>query len=199
LSTPATGSVTHFLGQLRAGDQRAAAKLWDRYCPRLLALARRTLAGQAGPLADADDAVQSAFVSFFRRVERGGLGEQLHRDSLWNLLGTITIRKARRQLRRQRAKKRGGGRVRAETDLAGNDNDAFRLDEALADVSTADFDLACVELLEALDAELRPYAVLRLMGYKDRESAEMLDCTQRKVERKLQLVRLAWQAHLEDS
>lgn len=199
MSTPATGSVTHFLGQLQAGDQRAAEKLWDRYCPRLLALARRTLSGQAGPLADADDAVQSAFVSFFRRAEQGGLDQQLHRDSLWNLLCTITVRKARRQLRRQRAIKRGGGLVRAETDLAGKDGNAFRLDEALADVATADFDLACVELLEALDEDLRPYAVLRLMGYKDRETAELLDCTQRKVERKLQLVRLAWQGQLDDS
>ena len=34
------GSVTGWLGQLRAGDPAAVQPLWERYCHRLLPVAR---------------------------------------------------------------------------------------------------------------------------------------------------------------
>ena len=55
-----------------------------------------------------------------------------------------------------------------------------------------EFDLYCSELLTALDEEPRAIALLRLMGYKNREIADLLDCTERKIERKLALIREAW-------
>jgi DNA-directed RNA polymerase specialized sigma24 family protein len=69
------------------------------------------------------------------------------------------------------------------------------LEQLAADMKATDFDLSCEELLLQLDEELRVYAVMRLMGYRNREIAEQFDCTERKVERKLELIRLCWEQH----
>jgi DNA-directed RNA polymerase specialized sigma24 family protein len=189
----ASGSVTRFFGRLRAGDPAAAAALWERFFPRLVALARKTLAGRPQRVADADDAAQSAFASFCLRV-RAGEFEVRDRGDLWNLLGVITANKARTQARREAAEKRGGGRVVGEGALVGPGGSPLPLDEAGADLPAADFDLQCEDLLNRLEPELREFAVLRLLGYRNAEIARMHDCTERKVERKLNLIRLRWES-----
>jgi DNA-directed RNA polymerase specialized sigma24 family protein len=191
MSVNPEGSVSQFFDAMRAGDSAAAHKLWERFFPRLHALARKALAGRPQRATDAEDAVQSAFASFFRRAREGAFGAGLDRGDLWSLLGVIAVRKARRQARREAAAKRGGGRVLDEAALAGPD-DLAALD-ALAARPAADFDLHCEELLGQLhDDELRTVALLRLLGHKNREIAELLECTERKVERKLNLIRLSW-------
>jgi len=187
------GSVSQLFEQLRAGDAAATQELWDRLLPRLLGLARKTLAGRPQQIADADDAVQSAFASFYQRARRGDFPGPLGRDDLWNLLGLFTVRKARRQARREGAQKRGGGKVVGEAALARADGTPLRLDEIAGTLPAAEFDLSCEELLLQLDAELRVFAVLRLLGYRNREIADALRCTERKVERKLALIRLVWE------
>ncbi len=188
-----TGSVTHFFNQLQTGEPAAAEALWERFFPRLVALARKTLAGRPQRAADADDAAQSAFASFCLRVRAGEftIGD---RNDLWNLLGTITVNKARIQMRREAAQKRGGGRVVGEDELTRPDGSPLSLEEA-AVLPPAEFDFHCEELLNQLEPQLREIAVLRMLGYKNREIARMLDCTQRKVERKLNLIRLQWETH----
>jgi RNA polymerase sigma factor (sigma-70 family) len=187
------GSVTVFFRQLQSGDPLAAEQLWQRYFPRLGALARKTLLGCPQRVADADDAVQSAFASFCGRV-RAGEFAVADRDDLWNLLGLITTRKARAQVRRERAEKRGGGRTVEEGALIGPDGSPLPLDQAAAELAPPEFDLQVAELLHQLDPDVREIAVCRLMGFRNREIAARLDCTERKVERKLQLIRLAWEA-----
>jgi DNA-directed RNA polymerase specialized sigma24 family protein len=186
------GSVTQFFGQLRTGSPAAAEALWERFFPRLVGLARKTLVGRPQRMADADDAAQSAFASFCLRVKAGEYNVG-NRNDLWNLLGVITVNKARMQARREAATKRGGGRVIGEDALARPDGSPLPLDE-VAVVSPAEFDLHCEELLGQLEPQLREFALLRLLGYRNREIAEMHDCTERKVERKLNLIRLRWQA-----
>jgi DNA-directed RNA polymerase specialized sigma24 family protein len=156
-------------------------------------LARLALAGCPQRAADADDAVQSAFATFFRRARAGAFGVDLDRDDLWALLGVIAVRKARRQARREAAGKRGGGRVLDEGALTDDDRAGL---EALAAGPAADFDLHCEELLGRLDEELRTFAMLRLLGHTNREVADRLGCTERKVERKLHLIRLIWERDL---
>src|SRR6516225_2137610 len=104
-SASGAASVTRFFGLLQTGDPIAAEALWQRFFPRLVALARKTLAGRPQRVADASDAAQSAFASFCQRV-RGGEIHINDRSDLWNLLGVITVRKARRQVRREQAEKR---------------------------------------------------------------------------------------------
>ncbi|MBM3978927.1 MAG: RNA polymerase subunit sigma-70 [Planctomycetes bacterium] len=197
MDTPASvsrlsGSVTRFFEQLRDGDSNAAEELWARFFPRLVALARRALAGRPQRAADADDAALSAFASFCLRVKAGEF--HVHdRDELWNLLGVITAHKARKQVRRELAQKRGGGRVIGEGTLTRPDGSPLALDEIAAALPPDEFDLHCEELLDQLGPELRDFALLRLLGFRNREIADRLDCTERKVERKLALVRLKWE------
>ncbi len=189
------GSVTFFFGQLRTGNRDAANELWARFFPRLQGLARKTLSGYPQRMADAEDAAQSAFISFWQRAEKGEFGEDLDRHNLWNLLGVITVRKALKQIERERTQKRGGGLVRGESELAGDQSLAgaeFRLDETLAELPAQEFDLHCEELLLKLNEELRGIALLRLWGWSTPEIAEQLQCTERKIQRKLELVRLKW-------
>lgn len=112
-----SGSVSLLLHALRLGDANAALILWSRYLPRLTGLAEPTLAGRRIGIADAGDAVQSTWISFWKRLDKGRLPAQLKREDFWNLLGLIVVRKVRRQLRRERTAKRGCGQVVRESVL----------------------------------------------------------------------------------
>jgi RNA polymerase sigma-70 factor, ECF subfamily len=83
---------------MRAGDDRAFEWLVRDYIVPLQAVALRLLQNQA----DADDAVQEAFLSAFRRFEsfRGDarLGTWLHRIVVNTALGRLRKHKRRRQL-----------------------------------------------------------------------------------------------------
>ena len=57
---------------------------------------------------------------------------------------------------------------------------------------TVEFDLICDEYLRMLDEDLQPFAILRLFGHKNKEIAEILFCSNSKVERKLAIIRQQW-------
>ncbi|MCA9055335.1 MAG: hypothetical protein KDA75_15950 [Planctomycetaceae bacterium] len=191
-----SGSVSLLLRDLRRGDSNAALILWGRYLPRLTWLAERTLAGRRTGIADAGDAVQSAWISFWRMLDTEKVPTHLNREDFWNLLGLMVVRKVRRQVRRESAVKRGSGQVVRETDLPA-DGGTRGMDDWAAGLSTADFDLHSEELLALLDEECRRIAVLRLLGHLNREIAEELMCTERKVQRKLELIRMRWSCWLD--
>jgi DNA-directed RNA polymerase specialized sigma24 family protein len=182
------GSLTAFLRQLGAGDAASAEALWQQFFPRLVRLARGTLARHAQGTADAEDAAQSALISLWRRAGRGDL-RSLDGEGLWALLATITHRKSLRRVRAAMTQKRGGGRVKSATDLGDGETP---VDEILAVLPAHDVDLICEELLLALPDDVRPFAVLRIVGHTHAEIAGQLGCSVRKVERKLQLVRRMW-------
>lgn len=193
MTSDADHSVTWFLQQLREGDPDAAEKLWIRFSPRLLGLARKTFGNAACRITDAEDAAQSAFVSFWKRASSGRFATGLDRNDLWNLLGIITVRKVRRQLRREMTQKRGAGHVTAESSIEGSGTLPFLLDEQSGQVSAEHMDHTVEELLSALDEEPRAIILLKLMDYTNREIAEIRKCTERKIERKLQLIRRTWE------
>ncbi|MBC8876310.1 MAG: RNA polymerase subunit sigma-70 [Planctomycetes bacterium] len=198
MSSQPDGSVTHFFGQLRQGNRDAAQRLWEHFAPRLLGLARKTLAGGPQRIADEEDAVLDAFSSFCQRALSGDFVGDLHRDNLWSLLATITVRKARKQQRSERAQKRGGGRVMGESTALGNRAESHGFDEMCGQIDVQDFDLICEELLGKLDNDQRKVALLRLMSYTDTEIAEVLGFSVSKVERKLRLIRRMWGSQMED-
>src|SRR3954463_3922180 len=117
------GSVTLWLGALRAGDLDAAQPLWERYFAQLVRLARARLRATPRTDADEEDAALSAFDSFCDGAAHGRFPSLADRDELWRLLVVLTARKAAAQARRQRRQKRGGGRVLGEVDLLGADFD----------------------------------------------------------------------------
>lgn len=177
-----SGSITFLFQQWRQGHQYSLTELMTRFRPRLLALARSTLSGRIQRMADAEDALQSAMISFWEKADRGDLKDDLNRDDLWNVMGLITVRKALRHQERERAQKRGGGKI-----VSG-----MPLHEASNAAPDAETELMVTELLELLDDDLRGYALLKLLGHKNQEIAEQLSCSERKVERKLQLIRAIW-------
>src|SRR5262249_13912931 len=106
------GSITRWISDLRTGEDEAARRLWDRYFDRLVSLARSELrARRREAVEDEEDAALNAFDSFCRGMARGKCERLSDRDDLWRLLALLTVRKARDQLQRQAAQKRGGGWV----------------------------------------------------------------------------------------
>ena len=181
-------SVSHWIGQLRAGDQVAAQHLWEGYFRRLVGLARGKLQSLPRRAADEEDVALSAFASFCHGVECGRFPQLADRDDLWRLLVTITARKALRLARDERSQKRGGGAVRDE---------AAALDEFIGREPTPAFAAQVAEefqrLLESLgDADLRTIAVWKMEGYTTEEIAAKLRRAPRTVERKLDLICRRW-------
>ncbi len=107
----ASGSITVLYQQWREGISDSLNQLISRFWPRLLALAHSTLHGRVQRVADAEDALQSAMISFWEGVAQGGFNNDMDREDLWNVLGLITVRKAIKLQERERTQKRGGGQV----------------------------------------------------------------------------------------
>ena len=183
------GSVSRWLGPLRAGDPAAAAELWRRYFHRLAGLARRKLADGPRAAADEEDVALSAFDSFCRAAEAGRLPDLADRDGLWRLLVTFTARKAAHLRRDQGRGKRGGG-VAAT-------GDGEVLAEILGREPDPEFAAQVADeyrrLLAALgDPELEAIAVGRMEGYSVAELAARFGCSPRSIKRKLELIRGIW-------
>jgi len=114
-------SVSHWLEGLKGGEERAAAELWERYCDRLTRLARKKLGNMPRRVADEEDIAQSAFKSLCLGARKGRFPALADRDSLWKLLVFITAQKTADQIAYARRKKRGGGKVRGNSAVAGGD------------------------------------------------------------------------------
>ncbi len=87
-------SIVQALEKLPTGDQNAFQFLWERYYPRLVALARLKLSNTPCRAMDENDVVQEAFSSFCMRARSGSFPNLRDRDSLWALLALITARTA---------------------------------------------------------------------------------------------------------
>lgn len=197
------GSVSGWIGDLKAGDRAAAQPLWERYFVRLVQLARARLktARRPGIVEDEEDAALSAFHSFCEGAEKGRFPRLSDRDDLWKLLVVITARKARAQRLRQTRQKRGGGRVVEAADLAAagsTDDDGDLFARVISEEPTPDFAAMAAEeyrrLLDRLgDDELRKVALDRMEGYTNDEIADRLGCARRTVARRLEFIRRLWE------
>jgi hypothetical protein len=171
-----SGSVTDWLGRLVAGDPAAARPLWERYFRRLVARARRQLAGAPRGAADEEDAALSAFDSFCRAARAGRFPRLNDRDDLWRLLLLLTDRKASNQRKHATRKKRGGGKVLDEGALAAADSAGGSPLAGLASPDPTPEYVAQVaetwrELFGQLrDPELEKVALLKMEGYGSRRS-----------------------------
>jgi DNA-directed RNA polymerase specialized sigma24 family protein len=181
-------SITLLIGKLRAGDALAARRLWDRYYGNMVDLARRKLTGTSCRWADEEDVALSAFKSFCDGAANGRFPKPINADNLWQLLFTLTARKAVDLLRRECRDKRNANRVAAGYDLEG----------LVAPDLSPDFAAQMVEqcrlLLDGLgDPQLRQIAQWKMEGYTSGEIANRTGCTERTVERKLRVIRRLWQ------
>lgn len=102
-------TTVRLMAQFQSGDASAAAEIYRRYAPRLMRIADRLIGSRIGQRADADDALQSAFRTFFVRVLNGQFGVS-QAGQLWRLLSTIVQHKVQRLVERHTAARRDVGR-----------------------------------------------------------------------------------------
>jgi DNA-directed RNA polymerase specialized sigma24 family protein len=189
-----SGSVTHWIGRLKAGDPEAAQRLWEGYFRRMVRLARRRLRGRPRPAADEEDVALSAFEGFCRAAREGRFARLLDRGDLWQLLVVLTARKALALVRHERRQKRGGDRAKDEAEL----------DPVIGREPTPGFAAQvaeeCARMLRLLpDQELRSIAVWKMEGYGNEEIAARLGCVERTVERRLRVIRALWGGEVGDA
>ena len=196
-------SVEGLIRQLQIGDRalrdKAAKRLWDCFSPQLLAIARRHLDGRVRSRVDAEDVLQSMGKSFFKRLARDDFAVT-GRDDLWALLVTITLNKARnaasRHLRARRDVRREFGST-SPTEATSADGNSMFLDPTVTTEPTPEQAALLSEafekrLLELEEPGLRELALLKMAGHSNRESAMVLGCSERSVERRLNLIRKRW-------
>jgi DNA-directed RNA polymerase specialized sigma24 family protein len=194
-------TVTHWIGQLKGGDARAAQELWQRYFARLVALARQRLGGAARRAADEEDVALSAMDSFCRAAREGRFPRLDDRDDLWQLLVMLTMRKAADLAQREGRQKRGGGQVAAASEL-GAEGEARAFAEMISrepdPAFAAEVAEQCQRLLGALsDPALRQVALAKMAGHTNEEVAGLRGVSLPTVERKLQRIRSVWSARFE--
>lgn len=204
MSSDGEGSVSRWIGELKAGDVAAVQPLWERYFAQLVQLARAKLRAtrRPGVVEDEEDAALSAFNSFCAGAAQGRFPLLSDRDDLWRLLVVITARKACAQVQRRTRQKRGGGQLLLdEAALPGTSNDErpVGLDVLIGAEPTPEFSAMVAEeyrrLLDLLDDDsLRQVAVDRMEGYTNDEIADRLGCARRTVARRLDLIRKIWAA-----
>lgn len=191
------GSVTHWIADLRDGDDSVAQReLWDRYFRRIVALARAKLGTLPKGPADEEDVAISAMQSLFQGFERDRFPNLQDRNNLWSLLAKITARKAINERQKQNAQKRGGGKLKIGIGPADSRAGTPYCDPSDDDLGP-DFVVAMEEeirrLMDSLpDDTLRRVAGRKLEGWSSGEIASELGVVERTVERKLGLIRACW-------
>jgi DNA-directed RNA polymerase specialized sigma24 family protein len=190
------GSISRLLEGFKAGDDAAVRSLWERYCDRLVRLARQKLRNTARRVADEEDIALSVFHSLCQGARRGRFPALADRDGLWGLLVFITAQKAADWVAYARRQKRGGGKVRGDSAFDGGSATSHEggFDRFLAQSpGPATLNVWAEEyerLLDRLgDGTLRRVAELKVQGYTVDEIAERLGLARRTVHRKIDLIR----------
>ena len=201
----ADDEVTVWLRGLADGDELAIEQIWRKYYDQLVRLARRKLMDANRRMADEEDIAISTFESFCRGATAGRFPQLSDREDLWKILVTIAAIKAIRQKRDAGRQKRGSGKVRGESVFGGGDDHPGRgIGNVLGQEPTPEIAAVaadeCRRLLAMLPNDtLRDVAQQKLEGFTNEEIADRMQCAPRTVERRLQKIREAWNAELEDS
>jgi RNA polymerase sigma-70 factor (ECF subfamily) len=179
----ADSSFSNLMARLRAGDDEAAAQVFNRFARRLIALAQSRIHQGLRHKADPEDVVQSVYRSFFARHAHGQF-EIGTWDGLWAMLTVITLRKCANQIERATAARRDVRRERSALP-AGDDSGAAW--EGLSREPTPE-DAALLEdtvqeLMHGLEPRERDILALSLQGYSAAEISAKLGRAERTVRR----------------
>ena len=184
-------SVTRLFNDLQSANSSAAAhELWYFLRRRLVNLSKREVAWAKPTVYDEEDVALSAFSALCVGRQAGRYAEVSDRDEIWRLLAVIAINKARKRRTRENRIRRGGGFDRM-------DDDGKLLESFISSEPAPEFRMAmeeeCQRLLGLLKKpELKMVALLKVEGYTNEETARMLGCTRRAVQRRLALIRDFW-------
>jgi RNA polymerase sigma factor (sigma-70 family) len=184
---PESEDNLELVAQWRAGDQKAAQKVFDRYAERLMILARKRISQRLASRVDAEDVVQSVFRTFFQRAKAGKF-EFEDQDDLFKLLVRITVHKTLRQVEFHKAGKRDTGMETAQ----GDDN-TERLQQFLSREPSPDSEVAFLDQLEHFLSQLKPQErrilEMRVQGYSNDEITKELGIIDRRIRRIIERVR----------
>jgi len=190
------GSVTHLIGEMKAGNPQALDELYRAYFPRLVALARKKLS-QSPPLGeDEEDVVQSVFGRLCQIAERGWYPSLQNRNDLWVLLFCLTARKIGR-LKRKHLPIPEANILHPGEQIAGDEARGLEslLDHEPTPEEAAAFAEDVKQRLDALNDDiLRQVAQWKMENFTDEEIAHKLGCVTRTVERKLWVIRNTWES-----
>ncbi|MBA4189580.1 MAG: hypothetical protein C0467_16465 [Planctomycetaceae bacterium] len=156
----------------KAGSESSARELFDRYCEKLMRTARRMIGHRMVSRIDPEDAVQSAFRTFFSRVKSDQFtfeGESAE----FRILVRLTVNKTLRQIAHHRAAKRNPNR-----EIPQGEPDHSVIDQLTAEEPLPDVQLALIEefehFLSLLSAFDRRVLELKFEGYTTTEIVEKL-------------------------
>ena len=193
-------SITQFIEGLKRGDEQAAQKIWERFHHQLVALANRKLKSSPRKAMDEEDVVQKAFADFFIQVKQSRFPRLDDRNDLWQILAMLVDRRAKDQIKSQHTQKAGGGRTRTESVFFTHDDPVGQKGIGQIEdlLPTPELALQMIEVLEERLATLRnnmhrQIALLKMQGYNNREIAELLNSSERTIERGLQSIRKKWE------
>ncbi len=202
LPNPNDSWSSEWVAGLIEGDSVAIQKLWDTYFHRMVRLAKTRLHGDQRAIRDEEDIALSAFKSFCLGLRRGRYADSSRSPSLWPLLVSLTLNKAKDQIRSDNRQKRGG---------SGKAGDAKRSIDPFSDLTqlagrgpAPDMEAAAKDTLRDLldrlsatgDDQLSHIALSSMEGSSSQEIADELNCTMRTIQRKLKTIRAIWERHL---
>ena len=172
--------------QFKEGSESAATELFDRYCERLMKLARRRIGQRMTSRVDPEDVIQSAFRTFFVRVKNDEFTFQGEND-LFKLLVRLTVHKTLRQVAFHRAAKRN-----PELE-AGHGSDAQEMLQQLSTgEATPEVEVTLLDEFERFMKQLpefdRKVLEMRLQGYSTTEIAAELKSYDRKIRRVIERI-----------
>jgi len=175
--------VKQYLG----GDDEAARTIFDKYCERLLQMARKRIGQRLNSRLDAEDVLQSAFRTFFVHVKNEEFTFNTE-DDLFKLLVRITVHKTLRQIAFHKAAKRD-----PSAEIGNSDSAYDQLQQVARQEPTPEAELELIEQFEGLMQKLTPFEQqvleLKVKGHSSSEIAEQLNSYERKIRRALEHVR----------
>jgi RNA polymerase sigma-70 factor (ECF subfamily) len=172
------------IARFKAGSESAATELFDRYCERLMCLARRRIGQRMASRIDPEDVIQSAFRTFFSRVRNDEFKFEGETD-LFRLLVRLTVNKTLRQIAHHRAAKRDPNK---ETGQGTGEDDIFS--QLTAGEPPPEVEVALLDEFERFLNRLQPFdrkvLELKFHGHTTAEIAGELDSYERKIRRVLE-------------
>jgi RNA polymerase sigma factor (sigma-70 family) len=175
--TPPPESLQQMLIGLMSKDPDAAKLVVDQYHQRLEALVRSRLDLRLRNRVDAEDVLQSAYRSFFRRAEAGEFQFE-DWNGLWALLAQIAVRKSYRQAVHHRAQRRDIRRdvpTESASNLSSTGTVTWEMEgrEATPEEQASLNEILDMLMIALKDEKQRRAVVLRLQGYSIVEISEM--------------------------
>ena len=166
-----------WFNRLADGDPAIVRQFWEQYGDAMRRVAERQIAARLRTRVDADDIVQSVCRTFFRRIGEGQF-DISDSESLWRLLLTITLNKARMQARFHTRGRRSVGREQSLPE-----HGAFQPSQSEAVLADVDFTDLLEFVFQHLDDEQKQILTMSLDGKQQTEIAQALNCSERTVRR----------------